>query len=213
MGGSNCGSTRGSAGRLGLWELDVGVVSDFGTGGFDSGATMPCYDVGMATATLVSVEEYLATSFLDGDREYLEGQILERNMGEVQHSDLQTGFAVFFRMHYPEFWAGVEVRVQVKARRFRVPDICLVVGGKPKGRIVTDPPFLVVEVLSPEDRMVEMQERIDDYLSFGVKYVWVVDPSTRRGYVHTSEGSREAKDGVLRTDNPRIEVPLAEVSR
>jgi Uma2 family endonuclease len=166
----------------------------------------------MATATLVSVEEYLATSFPDGDRDYLEGQILERNMGEVAHSDLQSGLLFFLRLHHPNFWAGVEVRVQVKARRFRVPDVCLVAGGKPKGRVVTDPPFLVVEVLSPDDRMVEMQERIDDYLSFGVKYVWIVDPSTRRGYVHTSEGSREAKDGVLRTENPRIEVPLAELS-
>jgi Uma2 family endonuclease len=166
----------------------------------------------MATATLVSVEEYLATSFPDGDRDYLEGQILERNMGEVPHSDFQSGLLFFFRLNYPDFWAGVEVRVQVKARRFRVPDVCLVTGGKPKSRVVTDPPFLVVEVLSPDDRMVEMQERIDDYLSFGAKYVWIVDPSTRRGFIHTSEGSREAKDGVLRTDNPRIEVPLAELS-
>ena len=67
----------------------------------------------MATATLVSVEAYLATSFPDGDRDYLEGQILERNRGEVAHSDLQTGLAVFFRLHYPDFWAGVEVRFQV----------------------------------------------------------------------------------------------------
>jgi Uma2 family endonuclease len=166
----------------------------------------------MSTGTLISAEEYLSTSFPDGDRDYLEGQILERNMGEVEHSDLQTGLAVFLRMHYPKFWAGVAVRVQVKDRRFRVPDVCLVAGGKPKGRVVTDPPFLVVEVLSPEDRMVEMQERIDDYLAFGVKYVWIVDPSTRRGYVHTSEGSREAKDGVLRTNDPSIEVPLADLS-
>jgi len=33
----------------------------------------------------------------------------------------------------------------------------------------------------------------------------------RRGYMHTSEGSREAKDGVLRADNPKIEVPLAKL--
>jgi Uma2 family endonuclease len=167
---------------------------------------------GRSRAMLVSLEEYLATSFPEGDQDYLEGRILERNIGEVPHSDLQSGLAVFLRLHHPGFWAGVEVRVQVKARRFRVPDVCLVTGGKPKSRVVTDPPFLVVEVLSPDDRVVEMQERIDDYLSFGVKYVWIVDPSTCRGFIHTSEGSREAKDRVLRTDNPRIEVPLQELS-
>jgi Uma2 family endonuclease len=165
----------------------------------------------MASAILVPVEEYLSTNYPDGDREYLEGQILERNMGEVDHSDLQTTLAVFFRAHCPGFWAGVEARVQVKARRFRVPDVCLVPGGKPKTRTVTTPPFLVVEVLSPQDRMSEMQERIDDYLAFGVKYVWIVDPATRRGYVYTADEIREAKDGVLRTADPVIEVSLAEL--
>jgi Uma2 family endonuclease len=83
--------------------------------------------------------------------------------------------------------------------------------GKPKGRIVTAPPFLVVEVLSPEDRMSEMQDRIDDYLAFGVPYVWIVDPASRRGYVYTAQGSHEAKDGQLRTENPIVEASLPEL--
>jgi hypothetical protein len=41
--------------------------------------------------------------------------------------------------------------------------------------------------------------------------VWVVDPVTRRAYVYTADGSHEAKDGVLRTANPVIEVSLAEM--
>ena len=44
-----------------------------------------------------------------------------------------------------------------------------------------------------------------------MKYIWVVNPITKRGYVYTADGSREAKDGVLRTENPSIEVPLSEV--
>src|SRR5436853_6295213 len=147
MAGSNSGSTQQSAGRQGLGDEIGGAVADFGTGGFDSATDVFLrYDIAMATATLVSVEEYLATSFPDGDRDYLEGQILERNMGEVAHSDLQSGLLFFFRLHHPDFWAGVEVRVQVKARRFRVPDVCLVAGVKPEGQVVTDPPFLIVEV-------------------------------------------------------------------
>ena len=167
----------------------------------------------MSTTSLVSVEEYLATSFPDGDREYLEGQILERNMGEVDHADVQSRLDRFLGANYPQFWTAVEVRVQVKARRFRVPDVCLITGGKPKTRTVTEPPFLVVEVLSPDDRMGEMQERIDDYLDFGVRFVWVVDPCTRRAWIHTAEGSREARDGVLRAFEPMIQVPLDELFR
>jgi hypothetical protein len=37
------------------------------------------------------------------------------------------------------------------------------------------------------------------------------EPADRRAWVHTSEGSREAKDGVLHTVDPDLAVPLAEL--
>ena len=161
----------------------------------------------MSATTLVSVEEYLHTSFPDGDREYVDGRIVERNLGEYEHAKVQTRVVLYLATHYKKYWAVVEVRVQVKATCFRVPDVCLGVRPEPE-RVVTKPPFLVVEILSPEDRVGDMQEKIDDYLAFGVKYVWVVNPRTRRGYIHTSQGCREAKDGLLRTQDPEIKVPL-----
>ena len=42
----------------------------------------------MATATIVPVEEYLRTSY-DPDMEYVDGALLERNVGERRHSRLQ----------------------------------------------------------------------------------------------------------------------------
>jgi Uma2 family endonuclease len=164
----------------------------------------------MAT-TLVSVEEYLSTSYPDGDCEYVDGEIVERNVGEIDHGSLQTRIAFYLLAHYPQFWAAVEIRVQVKSSRFRVPDVTFVAGPRPAGRIVTAPPHLVIEVLSPEDRAGAVQEKIDDYLSFGIPYVWVVNPRTGRGYVHTTDAAREAKDGILRTADPAIEVPLFEL--
>jgi hypothetical protein len=38
---------------------------------------------------LTSVEEYLNTSYPDGDREYVDGHIVERNLGEKPHSKVQ----------------------------------------------------------------------------------------------------------------------------
>ena len=149
--------------------------------------------------------------FPAGDCEYVDGRVVERNIREIDHADVQSSLVVFLRTQFKEFWATVAVRVQVKTSRFRVPDVCLVVGPKPEGQIVTKPPFLVVEVLSPDDRADDLQEKVDDYLVFGVKYVWVVNPRTGRGYVHTSEGSREAKEGLLQTHNPEIKVPLSEI--
>ncbi len=165
----------------------------------------------MGAVTLIPVEEYLSTSFADGDREYIDGEIRERNVGEIDHSDLQSTLLVLFRTRFPAYWAGVEVRVQVSPRRFRVPNVCLITEGRPPGRIITSPPFLVAEVLSPDDRMSEVQDRIDDYLRFGVKYVWVINPASRRGFVYTRDGIAEAKDGVLRTANPAIEVSIGEL--
>jgi len=41
--------------------------------------------------------------------------------------------------------------------------------------------------------------------------VWVINPETRRAYIHTSKGNHEAKDGILRAENAGLEVPLSEI--
>jgi Uma2 family endonuclease len=165
----------------------------------------------MERSTLIPVEEYLSTSYRP-DREYVDGTLVERNVGERDHSELQMALSAYLFNRRRELNIHVfpEQRVQVKATRFRVPDVCVVTGDKPREQILTSPPFLCVEILSKDDRMSEMQERIDDYLSFGVRSVWVIDPRTKRAYVHTLEGIRETKD-ALRTQNPDIVVPLDEL--
>ena len=66
----------------------------------------------MGATTLVSVEEYLRTSFPDADREYVDGRIVERNVGEVDHSDVQSEIVHCLRKQYKRHvWAGVAVRV------------------------------------------------------------------------------------------------------
>jgi Uma2 family endonuclease len=107
--------------------------------------------------------------------------------------------------------AVTELRVQVKPTRFRVPDIVVIANPFARTRILREPPLLCIEILSPEDRMVKVQEVVDDYLDFGVPCVWIVNPGTRRGFVCTPEGMVEAKDGVLRVAGSRIEVPLADL--
>lgn len=56
--------------------------------------------------------------------------------------------------------------------------------------------------------MSRMQVKIDDYLAFGVSYVWVIDPQTRKAWVYTADLIREVRDGQLRTERPDITVPL-----
>jgi len=166
----------------------------------------------MATSALVSVEEYLSTVY-EPECDYVDGVLEERNVGEQDHSRLQTLLIAF--LAGLEKKLGIRVfadqRVQVKPSRFRVPDICVTVGPKPEEQIFTKPPFLCIEILSPEDRMVRLERKIDDYLEMGVRYVWVVSPQNRKGWIYTVEGACEAKDGFLRTSNPDIAVPLPEL--
>lgn len=166
----------------------------------------------MSTTALVSLEEYLTTSYRP-DCDYLEGELLERNVGEYDHSRLQTQISRYLSNREKEWGilVLVEQRVQVKARRFRIPDITVLTGPRPSGGIITEPPFLCIEILSPDDRMLEMQQRVDDYLAFGVRHVWVIDPRTRRAFAYTRQGVREIKEGVLCTDEPNICVTLSEL--
>jgi Uma2 family endonuclease len=48
----------------------------------------------------------------------------------------------------------------------------------------TIPPVIAVEVLSPEDRVNNVALKVDEYLAFGVKQVWVVDPESKDIAVH-----------------------------
>ncbi len=162
--------------------------------------------------TLVSVEEYLSTDY-SPDCDYVDGVLEDRNVGQRKHALTQRRILFFLAALEARLriFALQEQRVRVSASRFRVPDICVMAGGDPDEEIFTTPPFLCIEVLSPDDLMSRMQAKIGDFLSMGVKYVWVIDPYERRAWTHTSEGSFEAKDGVLRTKDPDIEMPLSEV--
>ena len=161
----------------------------------------------MATGTLISISEYLTTSY-SPDRDYVDGVVVERNRGEKDHSRLQTALAVFLGARQREWGIHVyvEQRVQVKPVRFRIPDICVVAGAEPEEQIFTTPPLVCIEILSKDDRWSQVQERIDDYLAFCVRHVWVVDPRSRKAYEFTPEGMHEVKE--LRTQEPSISIPL-----
>ena len=167
---------------------------------------------GMQSGTLISVDEYLHTSY-SPDCEYLEGKILERNLGEQDHSNLQMTLSayLFNRRHKWGIHVYPEQRGQVKSDRFRVPDICVVAGERPPEQIFIRPPFLCVEILSKKDRMSEILERVSDYVAFGVQFIWVLDPRTRRAHIYRSDGVHEVKDGKLWTSDPEILVPLEEL--
>ena len=174
---------------------------------------MSWYGEGMSTTrALISVEQYLRTSYRP-DCDYVDGEVVERNEGEWDHSS--TRGAIFLYMGVRQKQWGIlvvpEQRVQVKPGRFRVPDLCVVLS-QPGEQILTKPPFLCIEILSPEDRVKRMEERVNDYLEMGVPHVWVLDPKSKRAYSATATKSlSEVTAGVLTPENPALEVPLNQI--
>ncbi len=164
----------------------------------------------MSTKVLMSVEEYLRTSFEGSDCEYLDGEIVERNVGELPHGDVQGNlYRLLWRLR-PQLGIRVvpEIRIQISARRYRVADLAVWRNDNVGTGIPTAPPFLVVEILSPEDRMVRMQPKIQEYLGIGVEWVWIVDPREKSALCYSQKRPEGEVCEVLRTENPVIEIPL-----
>ena len=57
-------------------------------------------------------------------------------------------------------------------------------------------------------RMVRMTPKIQEYLSIGVEWVWVIDPAEETALSYSQKDPRGAVCEVLRTENPSIEIPL-----
>src|SRR5271168_713425 len=119
----------------------------------------------MATSTVVPLREYLNTTY-EPDREWIAGELKERNLGELPHAVVQGFFTRLIGNHAAEWKvrAYPELREQVLADRYRVPDVVVLRNDDPVEAIVTVPPLLCIEVLSRDDRASDLQEKIDDYL-------------------------------------------------
>lgn len=167
----------------------------------------------MAIAELVTAEQYLHTSF-EHDAELVDGRIVERAMSTWEHSRIQR----YLIRRLDDFeklglYGAPEQRVRTRADRYRIPDMCVVTEkpGPDNRGIVTAPPYLCIEILSPEDRASETLEKVREYLTFGVKWVWVIDPVTRTGQVHSCEGVKSVENGVFSTDRLEVDLTAADV--
>jgi len=117
-----------------------------------------------ATGASVSLEEYLHTSYRP-DCDYVDGELQERNVGELDHGEVQGAVVQWFRTHGSEWNIRTipEMRLRVAPTRCRVADVCLFFRGEALEQVPQQPPLAVIEVLSPEDRVSRYRERLEDY--------------------------------------------------
>jgi Uma2 family endonuclease len=136
-----------------------------------------------SAASLISVNDYLKM-VTDPDCEFVNGEVEERNVGEYDHATWQTIIAAFFEVRGREWGikARTELRVQVGPENFRIPDVTVLSREAPREQIITHPPVAVFEILSPEDSMTRMLEKLDDYERMGIRAIWVIEPRKNRYY-------------------------------
>lgn len=163
---------------------------------------------------MISTKEYLSESYRP-DRELIDGGLIDRNVGEYDHSNLQGALIAWLGNRRREWNIRVlpGQRLRVRANRFRISDVCVISREQPIEPVFTKPPLICIEVLSKDDTLRSMQDRIDDYLAFGVPNVWILDPVARRAYVCSGKGLHEPEDNVLRASGSSIEISLPEVFR
>ncbi len=132
-----------------------------------------------AAPVFVPVEEYLRTSY-SPDAEYIDGRIVEREstMGENDHSSWQEAICAWFRLQAVK--AGIrvrpELRVQVDAYCFLVPDVTLLDRNRPAEPYATHPPIAVFEIMSPGDLLKRVMKKGERYEKMGIRTILIVDP-------------------------------------
>ena len=152
----------------------------------------------MATTVQIPVELYLRTSY-EPDAEYVDGEIEERPVGEYDHASWQSAIQKWFWKH-EDAWnirALAELRIQVSATRYRVPDVTVVDHARPIEQILTYPPIAVFEILSPEDSITRMLVKLRDYEAMAIQAILMIDPRSQRIYQY--------RTGNLETVEPSVQ--------
>jgi Uma2 family endonuclease len=160
----------------------------------------------------VTVDEYLHGSY-EPDCDYVDGRLEDRNVGEHDHGYLQTLLATIFTNHR-RTWSVhtvTDVRMQIAPGRIRIPDLSVLRASDPRDPVLKNPPLIAIEILSPEDRLSRFQEKLDDYIAFGIENIWVFDPQRRKA-AYCSDGKLTwMQEGELSVPGTPICVVLSEL--
>jgi len=161
----------------------------------------------VATHTQVSLSEFLRTSFDGPDREYVDGEILERSMPKYSHASTQWRLSYLFGKlaeSQPAFGA-TEQRVQTKDDRVRVIDLAVWAGAPPEEEVPSHHPLIAIEILSPGDPAAELLEKLHEYAGWGVPHIWVVHPAARTLMIYRDRALQETD----RLDAPELSASLS----
>jgi Uma2 family endonuclease len=152
---------------------------------------------------LLSIDEYLRTSY-HPDADYVDGEIEERNLGEYEHAKLQHLISSFFGNNEDEWEVDtvVEQRIRVNTSRVRVCDVAVLRADDPHEHVTATPPYICIEIMSPEDRIPRATRVLADYFLMGVPNIWLIDPLRRVAYTYDAAGLQPASLVLIAPGTP-----------
>ena len=162
------------------------------------------------STVLVSLEEYLNTAY-SPDREYVDGEIVGRNVGERPHSWAQSNLIFFLRLRGRHLFVWPEQRVRtIPGRRCRVPDVCVTLED-PGLDVFEAPPLICIEILSKKDRRSRIVAKCEEYAAFGVPHIWVLDPRRKIAFTYENGRLEEVHGEALTAPAHGVRLPLEEI--
>jgi Uma2 family endonuclease len=174
---------------------------------------------------LISGEELARMGDL-GRCELIDGRIVRMSPTNYEHGGVEVNLASLLRAFVRPRKLGrvlagdVGIYTRRNPDRVRGADVAFITGEsysrRSRGLAFLDvAPELVVEVLSPEDRAMDVTQKHREYFAIGVRLVWLADPEAHVVSVYRSLSDvRERKEGDRLTGGdvlPGFEVPVAEI--
>jgi len=151
----------------------------------------------VATKTQNRAEDYLRMTF-EHEAEFVHGEIVERSMPDEIHSAIQFLILLRFGRLIGSYaiYPRPEIRMRLAEAVYRIADIAVFVGAHP-APVPETPPLVVVEILSKDDRYVDLMEKLEEYRNWGVEHIWVIDPLAKRFSVYSEFGLQNVSSLVL----------------
>jgi Uma2 family endonuclease len=160
----------------------------------------------MGSKVLISPEQYLAT-YYEREPEYVRGELKEKPLPDAIHSWIQRILLMMFVPATNGLVALGELRCRVASDVYRLPDVAVFQSGERISRVPDVPPLAVIEIVSEDERHVDLVAKLRDYAAWPVPNIWVVDPWTKQLAVWRNDTLVPVD--VLRLQEHRIEVRLS----
>ncbi len=136
--------------------------------------------------------------------ELIEGKLVTLAPTKILHGITTNRISLLLNLYNAEHKLGTLVAAETgfytrgNDRTVRAPDVAFIsfkrlpaeklkAAGRDFGTV---PPDLIVEVVSPSDKTSETEDKVQEWLDFGVAVVWVVYPEKQRMHVFSGDQSR-----------------------